>query len=120
MHIIQLYHPAGVVTYHPAGAVIIQLENFKGYCGSKSIKVQTDCKIVLQSVFSYMSCHKEVSPVCRTKQMFVNYCNKGSQVTQAGSHGIEASYITVHSYDIFVFNTHLSSTSDSCNTHTMI
>ena len=29
--------------------------------------------------------------------MFVNYYNKSSQVTQVGSHGIEASYITVHS-----------------------
>ena len=40
------------------------------------------------------------------KYVFVNYCNKGSQVTQVGSHGIEASYITVHSYDILVINTH--------------
>ena len=37
--------------------------------------------------------------------MFVNYYNKGSQATQVGSHGIEASYITVHSYDILVINT---------------
>ena len=36
--------------------------------------------------------------------MFVNYCNKGSQATQVGSHGIKASYITVHS--ILVINTH--------------
>ena len=39
------------------------------------------------------------------KHVFVNYCNKGSQATQVGSHGIEASYITVHSYDILVINT---------------
>ena len=39
------------------------------------------------------------------KHVFVNYCNKGSQATQVGSHGIEASYITVHSYDILVVNT---------------
>ena len=49
---------------------------------------------------------KKVAPVCSTKHMFVNYCNKGSQVTQVDSHGIEASYITVHSYDILVINTH--------------
>ena len=48
---------------------------------------------------------KKVVPVCSTKHVLVNYCNKGSQVTQVGSHGIEASYITVHSYDILVINT---------------
>ena len=56
----------------------------------------------------YLATHdvtKKVAPVCSTKHVFVNYCNKGSQVTQLGSHGIEASYITVHSYDILVINT---------------
>ena len=37
--------------------------------------------------------------------MFVNYCYKGSQ----GGIVIEASYITVHSYDILVINTHHTS-----------
>ena len=37
--------------------------------------------------------------------LFVNYCNKGSQATQVGNHGIEASYITVHLYDILVITT---------------
>ena len=32
--------------------------------------------------------------------MFVNYCYKGPQAIQVGSHRIEASYITVHSYNI--------------------
>ena len=41
---------------------------------------------------------RKVAPVCSTKYVFVNYCNKGSQVTQVGSHGTGASYITVHSY----------------------
>ena len=48
---------------------------------------------------------KNVPPVCSSKHTFVNYYNKGSQVTQVGIHGIEASYITVHSYDILVINT---------------
>ena len=61
--------------------------------------MQTECKIVLQSVFSYTSdATKKVAPVCSTKHVFVNFCNKGFQVTQVGSHEIEASYITVHSY----------------------
>ena len=55
---------------------------------------------------------KKVAPVCSTKHVFyVNYYNKGSQATHVGSHGIEVSYITVHSYDILVINTH---------THTVI
>ena len=48
---------------------------------------------------------KKVAPVCSTKHVFVNYCSKGPQVTRVGSHGIEASFITVHSYDILVINT---------------
>jgi len=43
-----------------------------------------------------------------TVHMFVNHCYKGFQATQMSlnkSHGIEASYITVHSYDILVINT---------------
>ena len=47
---------------------------------------------------------KNVVSVRSIKQMFVNYCNKSSQVTQVGSHRIEASYITVHLYDILVIS----------------
>jgi len=40
--------------------------------------------------------------------MFVKYCYKKFQATQMPlnkSHGIEASYITVHLYDILIINT---------------
>ena len=32
------------------------------------------------------------------KHVLVNYCNKGSQATQVGSHGIEASYDITNTY----------------------
>ena len=39
--------------------------------------------------------------VVRTNHMFVSHCtcNTETQTTQVGSHGIEASYITIHLYD---------------------
>ena len=70
-----------------------------GCQNNNHLKTSKHLLVVLQKFFVNQVIQK--LPIISTyiKQL-VNYCNKGSQASQVGSHGIEASNITVRLYDI--------------------
>ena len=104
-----------MITYHPVRKISMKVAPV---CSTKTCAVKNEVCIPYQMMCSGAANHPHYSMISTPTMsfitpfgmvcalhlecVFVNYCDKESQASQVGSHGIEASYITVHSCDILV------------------